>query len=147
MKNVIIIAMTLFTIYGMAQQQNKRFKDGGDKSELRKEMTPKDIADLKSKKLTLQLDLSQEQQKEVHSIILKQSEERKAQRENREHNKEDKPSKDDFVKKKNERLEQAIEMKQKMKSVLTSEQYAKFETLKPEKRKHKVRRKSKRNKH
>jgi uncharacterized membrane protein YgaE (UPF0421/DUF939 family) len=73
MKTLIVIALTLFTLNGVAQEKRKRSSERHDKIELRKEMTPEDIAGLKAKKLTLRLDLTDAQQNEAHKIILEQS--------------------------------------------------------------------------
>ena len=135
MKKLVVIALTLFTLNGIAQEKRKRFSKGHDKMELRKEMTPKDIADLKTKKLTLRLDLTDVQQQKIHKIILDQTEENQSLR--KEHkidgDKMEKLSKDEFVKMQNHRLDQQIEMKREMKTILTTEQYAKFENIKPRK--------------
>jgi hypothetical protein len=102
-----------------------------------KQMTPNDIADLKTKRLTLRLDLNEKQQKEVHSLILNQAKSNEILRqERRSANAENKgkPSKDEFVKMENHRLDQQIKMKQAMKSILTADQYVKFEQIKPRSR-------------
>jgi len=137
MKRLVIIALTLVTLNGFAQQKGKKKIGGENRSELKKEMTPNDIADLKSKKLTLKLDLTDAQQKEVRLLIFEQAKTRDVLR--KEHqakigDKKEKPSKDEFVKKQNQKLDQQIEMKREMKAILNAEQYAKFEKMKPRKR-------------
>jgi len=126
----------------VAQEKRKHKTEQKNGTELRKQMTPNDIADLKSKKLTLKLDLTDAQQKKVHALILNQVKARKAlknERKAKDGEKKEKPSKDDIVKMQNRRLDQQIAMKRKMKTILTAEQYAKFEKMKP--RKNKKRRK------
>ena len=67
MKKLLVIAIALFTLNGMAQQKEKH-SDRKDRAEMRMDMSPNDIADLKSKKLTLKLDLTEAQQKKyMHS--------------------------------------------------------------------------------
>tara|TARA_R110002049_G_scaffold155735_4_gene320651 strand:- start:102 stop:545 length:444 start_codon:yes stop_codon:yes gene_type:complete len=144
MKKLVIIALALVTLNGFAQQKGHRKMDRENTSELRKEMTPSDIADLKAKKLTLKLDLTDAQQKEVHLLILEQAKTRDGLR--KEHlakkgDKKEKPSKDDIVKRQNQKLDEQIKMKRKMKTILNADQYAKFEKMKP--RKHKKRSKGK----
>lgn len=142
MKKLLIIALAFVTLNGFAQRDGHKKNDRENKSELRKDMTPNDIADLKSKKLTLKLDLTDKQQKEVKALFLEQAQDREKLR--KEHKTKDgeqkeKPSKEEFVKMQNLRLDKQIRMKRKMKSILTTEQYAKFEKMKP--RKHKKERK------
>ncbi|MFK7832808.1 MAG: hypothetical protein AB8B52_06010 [Winogradskyella sp.] len=136
MKRVIIIALALVTFNAFAQQKRERGIQQEHISEIRKEMTPQDVADLKTKQLTLKLDLTDVQQKEVHQLILDQAktraEKRKAHQAKVEGKKE-KPSKDEFVKMQTERLDAQIEMKRNMKAILNTEQYAKFEKMKPRK--------------
>ncbi|WP_178985790.1 hypothetical protein [Winogradskyella helgolandensis] len=139
MKKLLVIALALFTINGMAQKK-ERTSDRKDRSESRMQMTPNDIADLKSKKLTLKLDLTVAQQKDVHALILKEAKANEGLRKNRtvvEGEKKEKPSQEEMIKMQNTRLDQQIEMKREMKSILNAEQYAKFEKMKP--REHKKR--------
>ncbi|NRD21624.1 hypothetical protein HNV10_00120 [Winogradskyella litoriviva] len=138
MKKLLIIAIALVTFTGFAQREGRKGMDKENRSELRKDMTPEDIADLKSKKLTLKLDLTDKQQKEVKALILDQATKREKFRNERKAKAEEqkeKPSKEEFVKMQNQRLDEQIEMKRKMKNILTAEQYAKFEKMKPQKNK------------
>ncbi len=148
MKKLLVIAIALFTLNGMAQQREKR-SDRKDRSEMRMDISPNDIADLKSKKLTLKLDLTEAQQKKVHALILEEAKAnekfRKERLANKDENKE-KPSKEDFIKMQNLRLDQQIEMKRKMKTILSAEQYAEFEKMKPRDHKKRGQRNKKRNK-
>ncbi len=135
MKKLMVIALALFTLNGVAQEKRKKSSERHSKMELRKEMTPKDIADLKAKKMTLRLDLTDAQQQKVHRLILKQAETNQSLR--KEHKadgeKREKPSKEERVKMQNHKLDQLIAMKREMKTILTPEQYAKFEKKKPKK--------------
>ena len=146
MKKLLVIALALFTINGVAQEKRKQKADRKG-SELRKEMTPNEIADLKAKHLTLKLDLTDAQQKKVHAVVLKQA---KAGEENRKNRKvaydeeKVKPTKEERLKMQNFRLDQQIEMKREMKTILTEEQYAKFEKMKSRKRGEKGKRGEKR---
>jgi hypothetical protein len=133
MKKLVVIAVALFTINGMAQEKRTNQINQKGHSELMKQMTPNDIADLKTKRLTLKLDLNDEQQKKVHSLILNKAKAnenfRKERRESNLENKE-KLTKDEFVKIENHKLDQQIKMKREMKMLLTPEQYTKFEKMK-----------------
>lgn len=103
------------------------------------EMTPEQQAEIQTKRLTLDLDLNSNQQKEVKAIILEQAKKRealkaeiKAKRE-----KGEKLSADERYEKQSDRLDDQIEFKVKMKKVLTPEQMKKWET-KQDERKEKV---------
>lgn len=140
MKKLLVIAIALFTLNGIAQERKQDRKGKQNRSELRKQMTPSEIADLRAKKMTLHLDLTDAQQKKVHQVYLNQAKTNEGLRKNhkaKDGEKREKPSKDEMVKMQNLRLDQQIEMKREMKSILTAEQYAKFEKMKP--RKHKKR--------
>ena len=135
MKKLLVVALALFTLNGMAQEKDQT-SHRKDRSELRKDMTPNDIADLKSKKLTLKLDLTDAQQKKVHAIFLKEAkanETLKQKHKTSKGEKREKPSKEEFLKMQNARLDQQIEIKREMKTILNKEQYAKFEQMKPRK--------------
>ncbi len=146
MKKLVVIALALVTLNGMAQEKRKNQTDRNHGSELRKEMTPSEIADLKAKKMTLKLDLSDAQQKKAHHIFLTQSkvnDELRKEHKATNGEKKEKPSKDEFVKMQNHRLDQQIKMKREMKLMLTPEQYAKFEKMKPRQHRKKGNRKKK----
>ncbi|NRD19438.1 hypothetical protein HNV08_05215 [Winogradskyella eckloniae] len=140
MKKLVIIAIALVTLNGFAQERGGKKMRKENRSEMRKDMTPTDIADLKSKRLTLKLDLTDAQQKKVQKLFLEQAETRQKFRDAhkpKDGEKREKPSQEEFVKMQNQRLDQQIQMKRNMKSILTAEQYAKFEKMKP--REHKKR--------
>ncbi|MGJ8547843.1 hypothetical protein [Winogradskyella wichelsiae] len=147
MKKLAIIALALVTLNGFAQRKDKKNKNEETHSELRQDISAKDIAELQSKKLTLKLDLTDAQQAKVQKIILKQTEENHKLREERKAangEKKEKPSKDEIVEREIHRLDQKIEMKREMKTILSSEQYAKFEKMKPNHRNKKDEKKGKR---
>ncbi|MUU78911.1 hypothetical protein [Winogradskyella endarachnes] len=138
MKKLVMIAIALVTLNGFAQREGRKGMDQENRSELRKDMSPEDIADLKSKKLTLKLDLTDKQQKEVKAVFLEQAKDREKHRNERkakDGEQKEKPTTEEFVKMQNERLDKQIQMKRKMKSILTAEQYAEFEKMKPKKHK------------
>lgn len=96
-------------------------------------MTAEQVATLHTKKMTLALDLSQIQQKEVMEITLEEVMRRKSKREEIEEQKENgtrtKPSSDERFEMLNERLEHKIAHHQKMKEVLNEEQYKTWKQL------------------
>jgi hypothetical protein len=123
MKNLIlVIALTLSSL---TFAQNRKGS----------EMTPEQQAEIQTKRLTLELDLNSNQQKEVKAIILEQAKKRealkaemKAKRE-----KDEKLSTDERYEKQSDRLDNQIELKAKMKKVLTHEQMKKWEEMRDKK--------------
>lgn len=149
MKKLLVIAIALFTLNGVAQEKKKKQTDRKAGSELRKQMTASDIAELKAKKMTLKLDLTDAQQKKAHTIFLteaKVNDELRKEHRAAKGEKKEKPSKDEFVKIQNHRLDQQIKVKREMKVILTPEQYAKFEKMKPRQPRQKGKRGEKRSK-
>lgn len=139
MKNLLLIALAVVTLNVNAQERKKDGQKGAmkERMEMRQDMTPQEMASLQRKKMTLQLDLTEKQQKEVESILLEEAKTRKAKMADRKAKmgKTDgvKPSKEERLKLINERLDHQIEMKKKMKSILNAEQYEKFEVMQSKK--------------
>lgn len=135
MKNLLMIVLAVVTISVSAQERKRDGQKGAMKEhmELHQDMTPQEMASLQTKKMTLQLDLTDKQQKEVESILLEEAKMRKAKMAERKAKmgKTDgvKPSKEERLKMVNERLDQQIEMKKKMKAILNAKQYEKFEAM------------------
>lgn len=119
MKKLLIIALALITIQVSAQERGERKGKHAD-------FTPEETAQLQTKKMTLALDLSEAQQREIGAINLENAKVRKGKMEARK-NSDTKPSKEERFKMKNEMLDAQIANKQKMKSILNAEQYAKWE--------------------
>ena len=129
MKKLLVIALALITIQVSAQEKRE---GKGRKADL----TPQEMAQLQTKKMTLDLNLTEAQQREVSVINLENAKARKIKMEARKSRKDaEKPSKEEMLKMKNDRLDIQIANKQKMKSILNAEQYAKWEK-KQGKRKH-----------
>lgn len=145
MKTLTTVALALFTYIGFAQHAHQNNQKKEAFKNLRHQLTPSEIANLKAKKMTLHLDLSAQQQSEVYNLILEQTTANKAQREAIKAKRESKEklTKDEFLKQQNQRLDQQIAFKRKMKSLLTPEQYTKFEKMRPKKRKRAKQRRTK----
>ena len=134
MKKLIIIALVLATIQVTAQERKNRSNNNrGNRQERFQDYTPEEMATLQTKKMTLHLDLSEAQQKEIQKLNLENAIERKTKMEARKSQNEgkefQKPSKEEQLKMMNERLDNQIEMKNKMKSILNDEQFAKYEEM------------------
>ncbi|MFT5847460.1 hypothetical protein [Psychroserpens sp.] len=145
MKKLILIAIAFVTLQAVAQDTKKEHRNG--KKEMMKALSAEEMATIMTKKLTLALDLTKEQQVEVQELMLIQATDRKQKIDERAKMKTSKeaktksPSAEDI----NKRLDKKIEAKQKMKSILTDEQYKKWERMqekreKQEKQKPKMKR-------
>ncbi|MGJ8590920.1 MAG: hypothetical protein ACSHXF_00130 [Aquaticitalea sp.] len=133
MKNLLMIAIAFLTISASAQDRKKDDNKGDSRMEMYKDLTPEETAKLQTKKLTLELDLTDKQQVEVQKVLLAEAQTRKAKMEEFKAKKEksdaEKPTKEDRLKMANERLDHQIEQKKKMKAILNAEQFAKFEKM------------------
>ncbi len=92
-----------------------------------RDLSPEQIASLKSKKMTLALDLDKKQQSQVEAILLKEAKDRAANKLTKEERA--KLTSDQKAVKMEERLEKRIETKRQMKSILNEDQYARFEKM------------------
>lgn len=126
MKKVLFLITLISSIIVSAQPGPDHAKHRkGDQREQMKDLTPEQRAELRTKKMTLHLDLTEAQQKEVHQLS-------KAWEQKRENLQKEMKSGNDLTKDqkfehKSKMLDEEIEMKRQLKSVLTEEQYAKFE--------------------
>ncbi|WP_034259421.1 hypothetical protein [Altibacter lentus] len=128
MKKTIIALTLLISMTMIAQTPDT------DKKEMRKEMrqkmkdlTPEQAADLQTKKLTLALDLSEAQQKEIKSLALEEAIKRKARSADRKDRTE--MTTTELYEHKAMMMEEKIAYKVKMKKILTEPQYEKWEKM------------------
>ena len=117
MKKLILAIALVMTTLTFAQ----------DRKQGREKLTPEQQTELHVKKMTLDLDLDAQQQKEVKTILLEQAKKREAKMAEMKAKREkgEKPSADERFEMKNEMLDNQIEMKAKMKKILKPEQYKK----------------------
>lgn len=128
MKKLALIVLLFSGVYLTAQ--GHRAKHDGIK-----DLNPEQKATLQTKKMTLALDLDQNQQKEMYSLLLSNAQFRKAKMEERKKMEGNQPSKEERYAKQNERLDQRIAHKAEMKKLLTEEQFNKWENMNDGKRK------------
>ena len=128
MKKLIVIALALISIQAIAQSGRR------DRPECTQKMSTfsaEEMATLKTKKMTLFLDLNGSQQTEVQKINLKNATLRKAMMEKRKTRRESgtaqRPTKEVRFKMENTRLDHKIAVKAKMKKILDKEQYTRWE--------------------
>ncbi len=133
MKKLFIIILVTSTInFTLAQQHKKDFRA--------MDYTPEEIASLKTKKMTLFLDLNQAQQDAIYAINLENANRRKAhiakRKAMKENDEKPKMTKEERLQKVNNRLDRKIALKEKMKSILTAEQYQKWENAMTKRKRH-----------
>ena len=132
MKKLLIIALALFALQVTAQDKKEDRKElRKEKMEQRKNMDPEEMAKLKTKKMTLALDLTQEQQDKVEKLNIKNAKLRKDKVNKRMALKDadQKQTPEDKLKRENERLDQQIATKREMKTILTPEQYKRYSKM------------------
>ncbi|MCF7560587.1 hypothetical protein L3X39_08050 [Sabulilitoribacter multivorans] len=131
MKKLIVIAIALISIKGIAQDEKKKAPNQHERSQKMANLTAEEIATLQTKKMTLHLDLNESQQAKIQKINLDNATKRKAMMEERKAKKESgefkKPTTEERYKMENAKLDHQIAMKAKMKEILNEEQYAKWE--------------------
>jgi methionine-rich copper-binding protein CopC len=120
MKALLISTFLALGMMGFAQH--------GPHQKGMKDMSPEQQASLETKKLTLALDLSENQQEQIQEIHLEKALAREAKKEERA-TRESKPNADERYAHMSERLDRQIEVKEQMKDILNKEQYQKWERL------------------
>lgn len=126
MKKLLVIIVTLSTLTGVAQEHRRGHRFSKEAREKRADISPEDMAKLQSKHLTLRLDLSDQQQKQVESVLVAHLKKGKAKRDAFKAS-ENKPSKDELKQLRLDRLDAQIALKREMKDILNAEQYEKYE--------------------
>ncbi|TMM29553.1 hypothetical protein FDT66_10565 [Polaribacter aestuariivivens] len=124
MKNLVSILVLVFAFTFTTQAQKKR-------NHKKPQLSAEQHADLMVKKMTLSLDLSEKQQKQIKPLLTSKIAERKAFMEKRmEAKKEDKkPTADEIYAVKSKMLDNQIAMKNSMKNILNKDQFEKFEKM------------------
>ena len=125
-----IILLLSMTMEAQERKERKeRHRRGVD-------LTTEQMATLQTKKMALFLDLNQNQQNEVHSLLTEQAELRQAKiaafKEKRKEGVE--LTKEDKFRMQNDRLDAQIKNKAAMKNILSKEQFEKFEKANMRKR-------------
>ena len=135
MKPFILVAFIFIGMMSFAQP-SKRGHDMSPPMDKMANMSAENIATLMSKKMTLQLDLSENQQAEIYELILETTVKKRAQRANRP---EGKPSKEQHFEMQNKMLDDKIAFNKSIKAILNDAQYNlwKQQTQKKKKKKKK----------
>ena len=118
-------------------------KDGNGRDRGMKDLTPEQIATLQTKRMTLALDLTESQQSEIQALNLENAKTRKAKMEARrssaekvEGEKKARPTSEELYAMQNERLDHQIAQRERMKKILSEEQFKKWEKMGRHKGKH-----------
>ncbi|MFI0430510.1 hypothetical protein [Mariniflexile sp. HMF6888] len=131
MKRLIVIALALVSIQSFAQEGMKERPNREERAQRMSDLTPEETANLRTKKMTLHLDLNEAQQKEIYAINLENATKRKEMmdtfRAKKESDNMEKPSEEQRLAMKNAKLDHQIAMKAKMKKILNEEQFDKWE--------------------
>lgn len=131
MKKTLLIALAFFALTTQVEAQKQRKenrKENAQRMDRFKDFTPEEIAQLRTKKMTLDLDLSEKQQSEVNQLFLTEAKDRKQMIEGREET-EKSLSKEERFNRQNERLDKLIAYKNEMKRILDKNQFEKWEKM------------------
>lgn len=141
MKKLIVVAILAMSISGIAQEKKKRVHAE------QPQYTAEQKNELQVKKLTLELDLSAKQQKEISEVVAKQSAKREAMKAQMKAKRLEskKRNADENFALKSQMLDQRIAYKSEMTKILTPQQKEKWEKM-SEKRGMKGKRQMKRSK-
>lgn len=129
MKKLILIAIAFISLNVTAQKRGHN--QSNKKAEQFKNMSAEEVATLQTKKMTLDLDLTESQQQKIYSINLEKTKKRKAKHAERDRANKNKPedkqtNKNTFQNLSNH-LDQKIAHKNEMKTILDDDQYQKWE--------------------
>ncbi|GAB5401350.1 MAG: hypothetical protein Aureis2KO_29350 [Aureisphaera sp.] len=130
MKNAVLI-LCLLAAFGQTLAQGhpqRKGQERGERLEMMKDLSPEQRAELKTKRMTLDLDLSSTQQQQVKALLVQEEKNRPSSEEMKERREKRKElTSEEFYQKSIERLDSQIAMKAKFKEILSEEQYEKFE--------------------
>lgn len=149
MKKLFVLALLIVSGSMLAQKpMHHETKKQHHKKEFIKDLSAEQLATLKTKKMTLALDLNKDQQNKMYTLNLDQAKNRKQKIEARKKAMEkadgQKPelSSEEKFNRMNSQLDKKIALKNKAKSILTEEQFQKWERLqkhtKKKKRNHRM---------
>ncbi len=126
MKNILLPLVFMFAILSVQAQ-----KRGGDRQNHRRDIAsniaPEQLATMQAQKMTLALDLTDKQQKEVAEVLERNISERKNNKMTREDFKA--LSSDEKVAMRQKNMDQKIATKRAFKKIMSEEQYSQFEKM------------------
>lgn len=127
MKNLITLMILISSITSFAQEKGER----------RSEMSDVEMASLHAKRLTMQLDLNEEQEAKLKELYTEQIKDRRELMQERREEREEirKEMTKERSKMREEQMEISEKHKARMKEILTAEQFTKWEQLQEKRRK------------
>ncbi len=133
MKNLVIATVFLLTTVSFAQEKHqKRGERKKENIEFIKNLSPEQQASLKTKRMTLALDLTKSQQQEIYTINLEKAKKRKNMHLKKERNsilqKKELSSEERFDIM-STRLDEKIAHKKRMKSILSEKQFEQWQKI------------------
>jgi hypothetical protein len=120
MKKVCIILLALITTAGFSQEKEQRQEMRQKMMQERQDLSPEQKAALNTKRLTLQLDLTAAQQKEVQKLQLEMITKREVNKETRKAN----AKEAGFYENTSTRFDVRQQHQDKMKAILSEKQYS-----------------------
>ncbi len=127
MKNLIVVVMLAVGFSGLAQK-GEGGRDGASKN-----LTSEQVATLQTKRMTLSLDLTESQQSQIQALNLENAKMRKAKMEAFKAKKvgeeKQRPTSEEIYAIQNARLDHQITQRNRMKEILSNEQFAKWEKM------------------
>ena len=129
MKKIILMTFLMAGMTIMAQPRNNRHQRNG-----MEQFTPEQRSELQVKKLTLELDLNESQQKEIKAFIADKNAKMEAHRTAMKAMKEKgtKPTSEERFAIQSKMLDEQIATKKRMQKILTEKQFEKWTALKEE---------------
>jgi periplasmic protein CpxP/Spy len=129
---ILALALLMGTTMSAQKHGGRHSNMNGERTERHKPLTPGQRAELKAKKLTLELDLTDKQQAELKKVFTAQATERQQVVEQHKANREagKKLTDEERFALKTKKLDAQIATKRELKKILSEEQFAKFEKMK-----------------
>ena len=117
MKKIIGILLVLFTVNSFAQQKGNNQRNATK--------TAAEIAEMQTKRLELRMNLTQEQRDAIYQMQMENAQEREQFREERmlARKNREQLTKEERLEVKNKQLDNQLRMQEKMKNILTDEQF------------------------
>ena len=136
MRKVIVLMLLCAGFSGMAQSHGNHHRKGGPMTD----MTPEQIATLRTKRMALALDLSEAQQTKVQKLNMENAtlaKEKMAEFKAKKKSGDiQKPTADERYAMKNRMLDHALAEQQQMKQILDKDQFEKWRKMRVQSRKH-----------
>jgi protein CpxP len=131
MKKIMIIVLAFVTAIGFSQERERSQEMREKMKQERQQLTPEQRAELNTKRLTIQLDLTEVQQKQMLNLQLEMAKEHAAKKQEMKN----KTEEAGYYEKANSGLDMRKDYQDKMKAILNESQYQNWkENMKKSKR-------------